>query len=221
MSIVHSLNYFVDPRQGPQLKIQSQGNDGKREIKDSAEFNSFRRHDLHHPICAAKFDQIGIQYVKPTSYINEALIVGLSFAHVPEYFHDKVGRFGNQITGEEWFRKATPAPEGFSNSIKKDFMNQLSTIFHLSAKLGNLMKESGLEQQFFKDLTNSYHAGLDFNLQNNEILFLRDSDTGLAHLEVKAAAEFDPIRYKLYKPVVDAINMTIQQISQNPILSNH
>jgi hypothetical protein len=168
---------------------------------------------LHHPICAAKFDQIGIKYVKPTSYINEALIVGLTFAHVPEYFHDKVGRFGNKITSEEWFKKATPLPEGFSKNTADAFMDHLSKIFHLSAKLGNLMKEHGLEKQFFNDLINSYHSGLDFNLNNNKILLLKNN--GVPELEIKASAEFDPERYKLYKPIVDKINKRIKQISQN------
>jgi hypothetical protein len=202
--------------------LRSQGHtnvDGNKVVDDSVTLGSFRRHDLHHPICAAKFDQVGIKYVKPTSYINEALIVGLTFAHVPEYFHDKVGRFGNRVTSEEWFKKATPPPEGFSKNTTDAFIGHLSKIFHLAAKLGTLMKGSGLEKQFFNDLINSYHSGLDFNLNSNEILLLNKNEP--PKLEIKAAAEFDPEKYNLYKPIVDEINDWIVQISQNPIMNDH
>jgi len=83
------------------------------------------------------------------------------------------------------------------------------------------MKKSGLEHQFFDDLARSYRAGLDFSLSNKEILFLKDNNTGLAKLEIKAAAEFDPQRYRLYKPIVDKINEQINQISKNPIMNDH
>jgi len=215
MSVLHSLKYTYGFQDGTKVVLRSQGHnvDGGQVVDDSAKFNSFRRHDLHHPICAAKFDQIGIKYVKPTSYINEALIAGLTFAHVPEYFHDKVGQFGNMVKSEEWFRKATPPPQGFSKETTDAFMGHLSTIFHLAAKLGTLMKQYGQEDQFFNDLIDSYHSGLDFNLNNNEILL--SSNNGLPELEIKAAAEFDPEKYNLYKPIVDDINEQIKQISQN------
>ena len=102
-------------------------------------------------------------------------------------YYFKVGRFANRVTSEEWFKKATPPPQGFSKETTDAFMGHLSKIFHLAAKLGTLMKQSGQEDQFFNDLIDSYHSGLDFNLNNNEILL--SNNNGLPELEIKQISQ--------------------------------